>query len=67
MTLKRFAETWRACDGRTVIKSLAGEPMLDQISDVQITDAAISAVVTLNGPEGVPVVVGRAMGAATTA
>ena len=63
-TFERFAQQWQACDGRTVVRSFAGKPVQDRISDVQITDAVISAVVTLDGPEGVPVVVGRALGVA---
>lgn len=61
-TFKRFADQWRACDGRTVVKALGGVDMRDAISDVRLADRIASAVITVTSDEGSPVVVGRGLG-----
>lgn len=63
-TFERFADQWHACDGRTVVKSFAGDLVHDKISNVQIADALVSAVITVSSSEGAPVLVGRALGVA---
>ena len=61
-TFKRFAEQWRLCDGRTVVKPFGGVDMRDAISDVRLADRVLSAAITVTSDEGSPVVVGRALG-----
>lgn len=61
-TFKRFSDQWRACDGRTVVKSGGGVVMHYALSDVRLADSVVSAVVTVSSDEGSPVVVGRALG-----
>jgi hypothetical protein len=61
-TFKRFADQWRACDGRTVVKSGGGLAIHYALSDVGLADNVTSAVVTASSEEGSPVVTGRALG-----
>ena len=63
-TFESFADRWRDCDGRTVVKSVGDHRIHHVISEVQITDNTLTAVDTLNSSEGVPVVTGRALGVA---
>lgn len=63
-TFKRFADQWRACGGRTVVKSGGGVVVQYAISDVGLADRVTSAVITVTSDEGSPVVVGRALGVA---
>ncbi|WP_395307497.1 sensor domain-containing protein [Mycobacterium sp. AMU20-3851] len=63
-TFNRFAEQWRACDGRTVVKSGEELVMRYALSDVRLADRVTSAVVTALSDEGSPVVTGRALGVA---
>lgn len=63
-TFESFADRWRDCDGRTVVKSVGDHLVHHVISEVQVTENVLSAVDTLNSSEGVPVVTGRALGVA---
>jgi hypothetical protein len=63
-TFESFADRWRDCDGRTVVKSVGDHLVHHVISEVQVTENILSAVDTLNSSEGVPVVTGRALGVA---
>lgn len=61
---RSFADRWRECNGRSVVKSVGDHRVSHAISDVHVTGNVISAVDTLNSAEGPPVVVGRALGVA---
>ena len=64
ITFQSFADRWRDCDGRTVVKSVGDHRIHHVISEVQVTENTLSAIDTLNSSEGVPVVTGRALGVA---
>ena len=63
-TFRGFADRWRQCAGRTVVKAVGGHSVSHVISDVRIAENVVSAVDTLHSVEGEPTVAGRALGVA---